>query len=382
MHILEIPSIFPPMGGLFCLDQAKALKNLGNEVRILSNVQLGISISFKDYLTLPYHRFEHSVDGITVYQSYQRGIPKVVSPNIRRWLHIVCSMFCHYVRCYGKPDILHAHAANWAGYAAMLIGQEYHIPYVITEHSSRLVFEAGFGPAPSDAWEIPLLRKAYEHADMVIPVTSELVQNIACYFGLDYRWKAISNTIDVDYFQERERPLRKGRPFRFCCIANYQPLKGYDVLFSAFKTLRSQGVDAELHIAGRGTDTDECRSQQSAGIYAHGFIDKTGVRSLLYDCDAFVLASRSEAQPLVILEAMSTGLPVIATECVPQNLRIPGGCWIVSIDDANALSEKMKLMTEIPPIDGKALSERVRQIASPEVVGRQLEDVFREILSK
>ena len=69
MHILEIPSFFLPYGGLFCLDQAKALKALGHEVRILSNVQLGMTIGWKDYLTLPWHRYEHEMDGIMVYQS-------------------------------------------------------------------------------------------------------------------------------------------------------------------------------------------------------------------------------------------------------------------------------------------------------------------------
>lgn len=64
------------MGGDFCLDQAKALAALGHEVRILSNVQLGVTIGLKDYLTLPYGRYEHEMDGITVYQSYQRGLPK------------------------------------------------------------------------------------------------------------------------------------------------------------------------------------------------------------------------------------------------------------------------------------------------------------------
>ena len=57
MHILEIPSFFPPSGGLFCLDQAKALAMLGHEVRILSNVQLGLTIHKKDYFTLPFGRY-------------------------------------------------------------------------------------------------------------------------------------------------------------------------------------------------------------------------------------------------------------------------------------------------------------------------------------
>ena len=64
----------------------------------------------------------------------------------------------------------------------MQISRKYHVPYVITEHLSQLVFEKEFGPAPSDAWQIPLLREAYEQADLVIPVSEELVENIACYF--------------------------------------------------------------------------------------------------------------------------------------------------------------------------------------------------------
>ena len=66
MHILEIPSFFTPYGGEFCLDQAKALKAQGHEVRILSNVQLGVTIGAKGYLSLPFGRYEHQRDGITV----------------------------------------------------------------------------------------------------------------------------------------------------------------------------------------------------------------------------------------------------------------------------------------------------------------------------
>ena len=116
MHILEIPSFFPPYGGLFCLEQSKALAALGHEVRILSNVQLGITIGWKDYLTQPWRRYEHVMDGITVYQSYQRGIPKVIRPNVDRWVSVVRSMFVEYMAKYGRPDILHAHCAKWAGY--------------------------------------------------------------------------------------------------------------------------------------------------------------------------------------------------------------------------------------------------------------------------
>ena len=381
MHILEIPSFFTPYGGEFCLDQAKALKAVGHEVRILSHVQIALTIGPKGYFTLPWRRYEHNRDGITVYQSFQRGVPKAVRWNMKRWVATVCDMFDDYVARYGKPDILHAHCAKWAGYAAMLISRKYGIPYAITEHLSRLVFEKEFGPAPSSAWQIALLKECYHEASMVVPVSEELVDNIACYFGKDYWWQAISNTIDVDFFHYQKRLPREGRAFRFCCLANFWPLKGYDVLIPAFRQLRQSGTDAELHIAGRGTDTSEFRSMLSDGMITHGLLDKEAVRELLYHCDALVLASRSEVQPLVLLEAMSTGIPVIATECIPQSLRIEGGCTIVPVDRIEALTEAMKAMVQQSAFDGKAVSEKVRQMASPEVIGRRLSTLFTDLLA-
>ncbi len=385
MHILEIPSFFPPYGGLFCLDQAKALAARGHEVRILSNVQLGWTIGAKDYLALPYRRYEHEMDGITIYQSYQRGIPKLVRQNVNRWVAIVRSMFRDYIAKYGQPDILHAHCAKWAGYAAMLISEEYHIPYVITEHLSLLLLEEEFGKAPSNAWQIPLLREAYERAGMVISVSEELVDDISCYYGKNYKWQHLSNTIDTDFYGYKPRQQRGGRPFRFCCLADYHYHKGYDVLFKAYHQLQQQGLQMELHVAGLLTDGIKCQQEierfKLKGVKTYGRINKERVRELLYHCDALVLASRSEVQPLVLLEAMSTGLPVISTECIPQCLRLDGGCSIVPIGDAGALAESMQQVMEHPGVDGRQLSEKVSNMASPKVVGMKLEAIFSEILA-
>ena len=380
MHILEIPSFFTPYGGEFCLDQAKSLKAVGHEVRILSHVQIALTIGPKGYFTLPWRRYEHNRDGITVYQSFQRGVPKAVRWNMKRWVATVCEMFDDYVARYGKPDILHAHCAKWAGYAAMLISRKYGIPYVITEHLSKLVFEKEFGPAPSSAWQIALLKECYHDARMVVPVSEELVDNIACYFGKDYRWQAISNTIDVGFFHYQKRSPREGRAFRFCCMANFWPLKGYDVLLPAFRQLRDGGADVELHIAGRGTDSQAFHSMMSEGVVTHGLISRDAVRDLLYQSDALVLASRSEVQPLVLLEAMSTGIPVIATTCVPQSLRLQDGCRIVAIDDVDGLSAAMADVM-IQTVDGQQLSQQVREMASPEVIGRQLVSLFEGLIA-
>lgn len=384
MHILEIPSFFPPYGGMFCLDQAKALVALGHEVRILSNVQLGLTVNPRDFWKLPLGRYEHEMDGITVYQSFQRGLPHLVRHNVERWVNIVCSMYRDYEQQYGKPDILHAHCAKWAGYAAMKISARNGVPYVITDHLPLMLLEDEFGKAPSSAWQIPLLKQAYEQADMVLPVSEELVNDIACYYGKNYRWQYLSNTIDTDFYHYQKRPSRENRPFRFCCLADYYYRKGYDVLFEALRQLQAQGLDVELLMAGFLTDSRECQQEVERlhlnKVKTYGRIDKNGVRDLLYLSDALVLASRSEVQPLVLLEAMSTGIPVVSTECIPQCLRIQDGCTIVPIDDSVKLAEAMCDTISHKDCEGEVISAKVAELASPKVVGQQLEQIFREII--
>ena len=383
MHILEIPSFFPPYGGLFCLDQAKALKSLGHEVRILSNVQLGATIGLRDYVVRPYLRYEHVMDGTTVCQSYQRGLPRLVRHNVTRWVNIVCSMFDDYVRKYGKPDVLHAHCAKWAGYAAMKIGRKYSIPYVITEHLSFHDYAGEFGMPPSNCWQIPLLKESLEHASCVIPVSKEVVSDLSGFFGIDYRWKVISNMIDTDFFSFRQREPLQGRPLRFCCIGVFIGRKGYDVLFSAFQKLQACSPDAELHIAGRATDSNKCRRMLDdmnirPGVTLHGEVSKSAVRDLLYHSDALVLATRGETQGLVLLEAMSTGIPAISTEAIPQSVRPEEGCLFVPVDDADALADAMKHVVSSAVTDGAKLSEIARQMASPASIAPQIAQILEE----
>jgi glycosyltransferase involved in cell wall biosynthesis len=385
MHILEIPSFFTPYGGEFCLEQAKALKALGHEVRILSNVQLGITIGGKDFLVLPSCRFEHERDGITIYQSYQRGLPRMVHHNVMRWVDIVCSMFTEYVAKYGKPDILHAHCAKWAGYAAMQIRKQYDIPYVITEHLPKDIFKLELGEAPTTAWQVPLLKETYHQADMVITVSEELVDDLACYFGRDYRHVAIPNMIDTRFYSFSQRKPVIDRAFSFCCPAIFNHRKGYDVLFEALAQLTETEPNVVLHIAGMGTDSKACRQMIKRygvqdKVICHGRIDANEMRALYDQSDALVMASRSEAQPLVLLEAMSTGIPVIATTCVPKSVRIEGGCTVVPVDNAEALCVAMKQVMACE-FDGKTVSDAVKRMSAPQVVAQKLENLFNRIIA-
>ncbi len=404
MHILELPSFFPPHGGLFCLEQAKALKAMGHEVRIVSVVELGITRDGASYFTASWREEKNTMEGVEVFSSYMRAVPKAVRYNISHWVDFCEKAVDRYIRRYGKPDVLHAHCCKNAGLAAQAISRRLGIPYVITEHLSSGLYERDFGKGwRKHVWMKGRMREAYEAAAHVIPVSRELVDDLAPFFGTDYRWTAVSNIVDTDCFCYHKRELPIGRPYRFCCLAVSDIYgKGYDVLAEAWRemplttpllTPPEEGeymvqADAsspsgevgrgafELHIAGQGTDSRLMQRlfADKPDVHLHGHLDKQGVRELLWACDALVLPSRSEAQPLVALEALATGIPVVGTESLPSSLRIPRACLIAPVGDARCLAEKMREAMSVPP--SLEWAEAVRRMASPLVVARQLTEIF------
>ncbi len=376
MHILEIPSFFPPHGGLFALEQARALQAQGNTVRMLASVQLGMSVDGVFYWKARRGRWWEELDGVEVYRTFMRAFPCCIRPNQERWCRIVEEMYGEYKQQYGKPDVLHAHCCQWAGVAAWRIAKKEGIPFFITEHLPSGIFEANYGKGWKRApWARLLLKDTYAHATCVIPVSAELVDDLAPLFGKDYACTPISNIIDVDFFAFRSREPRTDRPFRFCCLAIgdiYR--KGYDVLAEAMK-----GMDGiELHIAGNGSDCDAMRAlfADVPNVFFHGALDKAGVRDLLYRSDALVLASRSEAQGLVIMEAISTGIPVVTTNIIPRNALLEGACLTAVVGDAVSLRQQMRdvMSVEFNPQWCDELRERV----APEVIARQILQVFSQ----
>ena len=123
--------------------------------------------------------------------------------------------------------------------------------------------------------------------------------------------------------------------------------KGFDMLIAAMCILRDRGVAARLRIAGEGPE----RPKLEAQIAAHslgGIVEllgyQAGLSSLYRAADFFVLSSRTEGLPIVLLEAMAYGTPVIASAVgeVPTVLD-DGRCgWLIehlSADDIARDSE-------------------------------------------
>ena len=115
----------------------------------------------------------------------------------------------------------------------------------------------------------------------------------------------------------RATPLAGGQ-FRVLCVGRLVPEKGQAILLQATSALRRQGLDMIVTLVGDGPARASLQAQaQRLGITDRvnflGALGRDAVAKLYADTDAFCLPSFSEGVPVVLMEAMAAGLPVVTT---------------------------------------------------------------------
>lgn len=141
--------------------------------------------------------------------------------------------------------------------------------------------------------------------------------------------------------------------------------KGYDDLISAFQLVAREDPNVYCLIAGDGelyTELKESVDTAELGdrVFFLGHISRDDVLSLIKACDLFVMSSRSEGTPMVLLEAASLQKPIVTTNVggIPELLTNEDECILVPPRDIHALAAGMKKI-----LLDKKLSEHLSQAA-------------------
>ena len=153
----------------------------------------------------------------------------------------------------------------------------------------------------------------------------------------------IDNGVDTERFSPAERPPETTV---FVTVARLTPEKGLDILLDAFAQVAGTDRSAKLIVAGDGPLRDELSGHASQlGIAEQveflGYVNDT--ENVYRRGSCYVCSSHTEGMPLSVLEALSTGLPVIATSVgsLPEVLGRTGGGTVVDPGSVGDLAESM-----------------------------------------
>lgn len=377
MKILFVSRGYPTakytLNGIFEFDQAKALATRGHEV-IFATVDLRSIRRWRRW-----GRESLVKDGIKIEAI---NIPLGRFPD---WiLHSVGIMGLKYLcreclRKYGKPDIVHAHFTGSA-YISVKAFHDKHLPIIMTEHSSAI------NQARLSESLIKTARYAYENVNEIVAVSPGLQNSILKKFG--YHSKYIPNMVDLETFG-LEEAVKSSAHYKIVTIGNLIPLKAMDILIKQFARFKAIVADSRLEIFGDGPERKNLELLIKSlniedSVKLNGICSRQIIAATLKRSDAFVLASRSETFGVAYIEALSCGVPVIATRCGgPEAFVHKGNGILVPVNNEEALLEAMKSMYRNKDLyNREQIAAETARKFSPDAVASQLEEVYQKVIDK
>ena len=291
-----------------------------------------------------------------------------------------------------NPDIVHLHVAAEGASAAVYAARTFGVPLVVSENWTAYHSEHGRAFRPKERRNVS---EALQAADLHLPVSEHLGRAMAA-FAPDVPQRVVPNVVD-DLFAPPADPRTVDGPMRLLHVSSmvddHKNIRG---MLRAVAAAVKAGAELELTChGGAGAGGLEISGYRSlaeelglaASVAFEGPATADEVAAAMRGADAFVLFSRYENLPCVILEAWSTGLPVIATEVGGVGEHLGGrsdlGVLIASEDEA-ALTAAIVAMAEAkkegrPPNAG-AIAAYAQERFSMAAVGRQIAEAYRSVL--
>lgn len=290
-------------------------------------------------------------------------------------------------------DIIHSHLLDMNLYA-VLSSKLTNTPLICTEHGD-------IHHISKRSWKnIVKARTISALADMIVFVSQYTENYFQEYVKKSPNLRAvIYNGIDENIFEkadaEQKKVLRKKLHLNesallIANVGNLYPVKGQKFLIQAFRIIKDSVSNSELLLIGRGELERELKTEaEKLGIMDSvrflGF--REDVSDILKAIDIFVLSSLSEGLPIALIEAMSCGLSVVATDVGGVREVIQDGIdgFIVPPEDPFSLAERINLIIDnsstMSTICENA-TKKVKSLFSKSVMIRRYEELYDYLLSK
>ena len=373
MNIFVVSSGFPsekyPLLGIFEFDQVQALARKGCQVVFLA-VDLRSIFRWRKWGIV-----KGSKNGVDY---YIYNLPLGRLP-----IKFLCKIgeFCLFrlykiaIKKHGKPDVLHAHFTEM-GCITSRLSAKVGIPYVVTEHSSKInqyVIDNALRDCASEA---------YRNAHIVIAVGKSLSNNIFRHTGI--KSIVIPNIINTDLFFQCKRIKHSG--FRLVTTSNLIILKRTWQILQALAMISPKDIDYYLTVIGDGPERDTIEYWIKAldledRVSIAGYKSREAIATIYENSDAFIMVSSSETFGVAYVEAMAAGLPVIATRCGgPEDFVNNNNGYLIDVDSISQLCFAItQLYNNREHFKTDDLRQYVRNNYSPEVVAARLLNVYKSI---
>ncbi len=260
-------------------------------------------------------------------------------------------------------DVLHVHHPFISGRQAVRLGKRYDIPVVFTNHTRYHVqarFYIPFVPEGlSRAFLEAYLPNFADQCDLVV-APSRGIKQVLQELGVTCHIEVVPNGVDVARFQRPAAPLSKrdlGLPDHTpvaITVGRLGPEKNLPFLLHAFTRIADEVPDLHLVVIGGGPEKEHLGEMahllgSAPRVHLVGEVPYEDVPNWLAVGDFFVIASVSESHPLVVLEALAAGMPVVGIPCPGIEDTIADGLnGLLCPEDADVFAAQMRRLATEP----------------------------------
>ncbi len=337
---MKIVQIMPEFGlggaEIMCENLTYELVNLGHEVTVISMYEYHSAIT---------KRLEQS--GVKIlYLGKKLGMDWSMVPKIKKILTEV------------RADVVHTHRSSiqYAIPAAIFAGVKQRV------HTIHNVAEKENGK---------ITRKInnffFKHCNVIPVALSELIRDsiVKEYKIAKSRIPIVLNGIDLSKCIPKEDYSINGN-FKILHIGRFAEQKNHIGLLGAFKLFHSKYNDSELWLIGDGEKKENIEkyvreNNLTSSVKFLGL--QNDVHGFLHDADIFALPSNYEGIPMTLIEAMGTGLPIVATRVggIPDMLTDGENAFVVE-NDVFSVSKAFEIFS-IEQEKRKLFGERAKERA-------------------
>lgn len=258
-----------------------------------------------------------------------------------------------------NPELYHGHGVLPA-FSGKLAGLLKRKPVILHIHGYRDRSVSGFFKYHLQNF---IIRLGYSK----IICSDELASSAIKKLGVkESKIEVVNSGVDLKKFMPERKDKESKKIFLF--VGRLVSVKGLDCLLKAIKILKDKNkTDFELWLVGEGSKEQELKLFTDANNLANvkflGKITPDKIQDIYGAADFFVLPSMSEGHPLVLLEAMASGLPVIASDItnLKELVSESAGGFVFNTGDPESLAGVFNHALNMKDNDYSLFSENTRK---------------------
>jgi glycosyltransferase involved in cell wall biosynthesis len=378
------PTKFNPVLGIFVQRHARAAalfhrvtvfhacsddSMLEGEFRIVRNTEGNLN-----EVILYYGRKQTAIAWLSIYKQKRRleKFYRFGMDKIEQW--------------YGKPDLLHLHVIWPLGSIAVRCARRWKIPLLLSEHWTGYFAEDG---RYKGFWMKWLTRKTIRNSKGLC-ILNKRQEDILIQHALKTKFFSVPNGVDVSIFHPGNEVDHESPRIHLLCVAALDDRqKNIAGLLRSFRNIRRNYPHVELNIIGAGTDESELKLLSNElgltqrGVNFKGALKPTEIAEIMRHSTALILNSKFENQPVVILEALCSGLSIISTDVggISELVNESNGILFNGSNEQCLETAFESWLQQREHFKSAEIATNASLLYSFEAVGKQLKEVYKQIMS-